>query len=572
MPYSFRPKLAMDKSALDQGLRTFLDCFYQWEQERPEQVFLRQPFGDTWREITYAEAGQMARRICSAIQQLGLEPGDHIGILSKNCYHWIIADLAIMMGRFVSVPFYASLPKAQLAEVIELSDIKLLFVGKLDSWGDKGEAIPSSLEVIRFPHYAGNAQVELGHDWEECLAQNEPVAGYPQADIDDLWTILFTSGTTGTPKGVMHSYRNPAVVFRIEELTNFTGTLRLKQHKWFSYLPLNHVAERIGVEANCLANGGSISFAESIDTFADNIRSVQPSFIFAVPRIWTKFYQGVTAKIPARVLNVLFRIPLLGPFVKSYLRKAMGLGDVEIAGTGAAITPAYLKRWYKALGIHLVEAYGMTEVCGSICNGPQPDAPADAVGTPVPFCEVRIDSETQEILMRAPYQMQGYYKAPEKTAEVLRDGWIHSGDRGSMDAEGYVRVIGRVKDAFKTSKGQFVVPNPIERRLAANEFIEQVCVVGLGCSQPIALLNLSAGGLNSPKETVEHSLNQALNQVNDGMARYQQVSTLIIDPQPWTEHNRLVTPTLKVRRTEMDKHFGGQYEEWHQAPEQIIWK
>ncbi|MEL7422441.1 MAG: AMP-binding protein [Bacteroidota bacterium] len=562
----------MDKRALSQNLKSFLDCFYRWEQERPDHIFLRQPQGEKWLEITYAEAGQMARRMCRALQELSLKPGDNIGILSKNCYHWIIADLAIMMGRFVSVPFYASLPKAQLEEVVQLSDIKLLFVGKLDSWDDKGEALPSSLEVIRFPHYTGNANIDIGHDWDELIGKHQPIEGQPQADIDDLWTILFTSGTTGTPKGVMHSYRNPAVVFRIEELTNFTGTLQLKQLKWFSFLPLNHVAERIGVEANCIANGGSISFAESIDTFADNIQSVQPSFIFAVPRIWTKFYQGVTAKIPARVLDVLFRIPILGTFVKSYLRKAMGLQDIEIAGTGAAITPAYLKRWYHQLGIHLVEAYGMTEVCGSICNGPQPNAPADAVGTAVPFCEVRIDPDTQEILMQAPYQMQGYYKAPKKTAEVIRDGWIHSGDRGSVDAEGYVRVIGRVKDAFKTSKGQFIVPNPVEEQLAANEYIEQVCVVGLGCPQPIALLNLSAGGQQLQRETVEQSLQLALQQVNTGLARYQQVSTMVIDPQPWTEHNRLVTPTLKVRRTELDQQFGAYYEQWHQANEQIIWK
>ncbi|MEO0725907.1 MAG: AMP-binding protein [Bacteroidota bacterium] len=562
----------MDKRALSQNLKTFLDCFYRWEQERSDHIFLRQPQGENWLEITYAEAGQIARRMCTALQELGLKPGDHIGILSKNCYHWIIADLAIMMGRFVSVPFYASLPKAQLEEVVQLSDIKLLFVGKLDSWGDKGEALPSSLEVISFPHYTGNANIDIGHDWDELIGMHQPIEGQPQADIDDLWTILFTSGTTGTPKGVMHSYRNPAVVFRIEELTNFTGTLQLKQLKWFSFLPLNHVAERIGVEANCIANGGSISFAESIDTFADNIQSVQPSFIFAVPRIWTKFYQGVTAKIPAKVLNVLFRIPILGTFVKSYLRKAIGLQDIEIAGTGAAITPAYLKHWYHQLGIHLVEAYGMTEVCGSICNGPQPNAPADAVGTAVPYCEVRIDPDSQEILMQAPYQMQGYYKAPEKTAEVIRDGWIHSGDRGSVDAEGYVRVIGRVKDAFKTSKGQFIVPNPVEEQLAANEYIEQVCVVGLGCSQPIALLNLSAGGQQLQRDAVEQSLQSALQQVNTGLARYQQVSTMVIDPHPWTEHNRLVTPTLKVRRTALDQRFGAYYEQWHQANEQIIWK
>ena len=562
----------MDKSVLDQNLQSFLDFFYRWERERADSVFLRQPFGKAWLEITYAEAGQMARRMCAALQKLGLQPGDHIGLLSKNCYHWIIADLAIMMGRFVSVPFYASLPKEQLAEVIQLSDIKAIFIGKLDQWGDRQEAVPANLQVIRFPHYQGNASIDIGYEWDTLMEANTPIVGEPQPALDDLWTILFTSGTTGTPKGVMHSYRNPATVLRIEELTNFNGALQMQQHKWFSFLPLNHVAERIGVEANCLANGGSISFAESIDTFAANIRSVQPSFIFAVPRIWTKFYQGVTDRLPAPLLKRLFKIPLLGALLKKLIRKAMGLSDIEIAGTGAAITPAYLKEWYQELGIHLVEAYGMTEVCGSICNGPQLDAPSDSVGTAVPYCEVKIDSDSQEILMKAPYQMKGYYKNPEKTGEVLKDGWIHSGDRGTIDQNGYVRVIGRVKDAFKTSKGQFIVPNPIEEQLAANEYIEQVCVVGLGCSQPLALVNLSPGASTLKREQLEETLRASVVKANQSLARYQQISTLVVDQTAWTEHNRMVTPTLKVRRTELDQRYGQFYEQWHQQIGDIIWR
>jgi long-chain acyl-CoA synthetase len=406
----------------------------------------------------------------------------------------VLTDLALLMGRFVSAPFYASLPREALQEVIQLSDIKALFVGKLDAWGDKAAAVPSSVTIIRFPHYDNNARIDIGHDWDTLIAEAEPLVGKPLPGLDDLWTILFTSGTTGTPKGVMHNHRNPTLVLRIEELTNFTGTLQLRRKKWFSYLPLNHVAERIGVLSNCLVNGGSISFAESIETFAANLRSVQPSFFFAVPRIWTKFYQAVTTKIPVPLMQKLFRIPILGSLVKRYLRYAMGLAQVEIAGTGAAITPAYLKNWYRELGIHLVEAYGMTEVCGSICNGPQTDAPPDSVGTAVPFCSVKLEPGTQQILMRAPYQMTGYYRASEKTREVLQDGWIHSGDRGTIDEDGYVRVIGRLSDAFKTSKGQFIVPNPLEEQLAQNEYLEQVCVVGLGCSQPIAIANLSPLG------------------------------------------------------------------------------
>ncbi len=562
----------MNDDALYQNLKSPIDNFFYWEKTTPDKMFLRQPFGNEWRTLTYAQAGQQARKMTTALRNLGLQKGDHIGILSKNCYHWILADLAIMMGGFVSVPYYASLPKAQLAEVVKLSDIKAIFLGKLDKWGDKDKAIPDSVFAIQFPHYQGNATINIGHKWDDLIAKYEPISESESPDMDSLWTILFTSGTTGTPKGVMHSFKNPALVFRVEELTNFTGTLTMKGDKWFSFLPLNHVAERIGVEINCLANGGSISFAESIDTFAKNLQETQPSFLFAVPRIWTKFYLGVLSKMPEKRLNLLLKIPIISTTVKNKIRQGLGMTDAEIVGTGAAITPEFLKVWYKQFGLHLIEAYGMTEVCGSICNGPQKDAPPDSVGSPVPYCEVKIHPETQEILMKAPYQMLGYYKNPEKTAEVLRDGWIYSGDRGTIDNKGFVRVIGRVKDAFKTSKGQYIVPNPMEEVLAGNDFIEQVCVVGLGCPQPIAMVNLSEVGLSTDKTKVEEALQESLKNVNSDLSNYHKISTIIIDNQMWSEDNEILTPTMKVRRPKIDECYCDQYATWHDEAAAIIWK
>ncbi|MEM8906389.1 MAG: AMP-binding protein [Bacteroidota bacterium] len=556
---------------LNQDLKSPIANFYHWEKETPNRIFLRQPYGRTWTTLTYAAAGAQARRIVTALKALGLEEGAHIGILSKNCYHWILADLAIMMGGFVSVPYYASLPKKQLEEVIALSDVKVLFVGKLDHWADRRAAVPASVNIIRFPHYQGNALVEEGSAWEDLLEEHAPFTENHLPDLDQLWTILYTSGTTGTPKGVMHSFRNPALIMRIEALTHFIGTLKMKKALFFSFLPLNHVAERIGVEANCLVLGGTISFAESIDTFAQNLQDTQPSLLFAVPRIWTKFYQGVLAKMPESRLQLLLRIPIVAQIVKRKIKAALGMSQAEIVATGAAITPEYLKKWYRQFDLHLIEAYGMTEVCGSITNGPRRDTPPDSVGEVVPYCEVRIDPDTQEILMKAPYQMLGYYRDPEKTAEVLRDGWIYSGDRGSLDENGFLRVIGRVKDAFKTAKGQFVVPNPLEEILAENDFVEQVCVAGLACAQPLALVNLSELGTKATKKTVEASLGNALERVNTGLSNYHKISTIVIHQELWSEANQLLTPTMKVRRSKMDECFGQQYQDWHEAPAKIVW-
>jgi long-chain acyl-CoA synthetase len=551
--------------------KTIIGHFYHWEATTPDKVFLRQSKGDTWKTITYKEAGQQARRIATALSAKGLKKGDHIGILSKNCYHWILADLAIMMGGYVSVPYYASLPKKQLAEVVKLSDVKLIFVGKLDSWGGKGEAIPDDVGVIKFPHYADNAEITMGDEWDSLLKAHDPVTENYIPDGDDLWTIKFTSGTTGTPKGVMHVHKTPGLIMANEFKTGWLGMDRIKDLKSFSYLPLNHVGERIGVELPCITMGGSISFAENLDTFAKNLQDTQPNLFFAVPRIWTKFYLGVLAKMPQKKLDRLLKIPIVSGIIKKKLRTALGMRDIKIAATGAAITPAFIKDFYKKLDIHLVEAYGMTEVCGSMTNSPDPKSPQDSVGKAIPYGEVKIDPDTDEILMKTPYMMTGYYKNPEKTNEVLIDGWMHSGDRGTIDADGYVKVIGRVKDAFKTSKGSYVTPNPMEEVIMKNDFVEQVCVAGLGIPQPIALLNLSEIGQKTSKDQVIKSIQASVIAANQDRAKYEHISTAIIDTNSWSVDNDILTPTLKVKRGKIDDMYGQQYLSWHEAPDQVIW-
>lgn len=557
---------------MQEQLSPILSWFYHWEKEKAHDVFLRQPIGKTWREISWAEAGREARTIAAALKDMGIQPGDHIGIYSKNCCHWIMADLAIMMVGAVSVPYYSSLPNDQLEQVLLLSDLKVLFVGKLDEWGDKSAVVPSGVAVIRFPDYAGFAHISDGRSWEDIIANYTPVSENYLPSLDDLWTIKFTSGTTGTPKGVMHIHRTPALLMHNEVETSWIGISKVKPLRFFSFLPLNHVGERLGLEIPCLYLGGTISFAESLDTFVDNIRQSRPTLFFAVPRIWTKFYSGVMAKMSQRKLDRLLALPIAGYFVKKKILRALGLDDVQIAATGAAITPEYIKRWYKKLGIHLVEAYGMTEVCGSMTNSPMKDAPADSVGKVIPYGEVKIDQETGEMLMKSPYVMTGYYKDEQKTREVLIDGWVHSGDRGEIDVKGFVKVVGRVKDAFKTSKGSYVIPNPIEERLSKNELIEQCCVAGLGLPQPVGIVNLSEYARNMDKNSIEKSLWSEVEDMNKSLANYQRISTVIVDTEMWTEENGFLTPTLKVKRGIIDRRYGPYYISWHEAKDKVIWR
>ena len=208
----------------------------------------------------------------------------------------------------------------------------------------------------------------------------------------------------------------------------------------------------------------------------------------------------------------------------------------------------------------------------AIANSGDHNMPMDSVGVPAPGCDVKIDPETNEILMKSFAMMTGYYKDPEKTNEVLsQDGWLRSGDRGTIDDKGYIRVIGRAKDAFKTSKGSYVTPNPLEEFLSKNDYIEQVCVVGLGIPQPIALLNLSPMGAAADKNDVEASLLETLEQLNVTRANYERISTLILQSENWTPENGCLTPTMKVKRFTLDDQFGQDYLGWHEASNKVIW-
>lgn len=550
---------------------SLIEFFYHWEKETPNKVFLRQPEGGQWHTLTYAQAGQQARKMTTALRSKGLKPGDHVGILSRNCQHWVLADLAIMMGGFVSIPYYASLPKEQLDQVLGLSDLKALFVGKLEKWGDKSEVISSNISVIKFPHYEGNATIDIGEDWEELIQHSEPARDNYVPKADDLWTIKFTSGTTGTPKGVMHVHGTPVGIVQNEHKTNWLGINKIDDIRLLSFLPLNHVVERVGVEIIGTALGGTISFVENLDTFSANLKDTRPTIFLAVPRIWTKFHSGVLAKFPKQRLDFLFKIPIISGVMKKKIQEALGLQDVKVAVTAAAITPAFIKNFYQQIGIHLIEAYGMTEVCGAMTNNPDPNSPLDSVGQAIPFGAIKIDEETGEILMNSPYNMKGYYKSPEKTAEILKDGWIYSGDRGTIDENGYLRVIGRVKDAFKTSKGSYITPNPMEEILMKNDYIEQVCVAGLGIPQPIALINLSEVGMGVDKEALQNSILESIQEVNQRGAKFERISTAIIDKAIWSDANGFLTPTLKVKRWKLDEVYGKQYSVWHESTEKVIW-
>ena len=553
--------------------RTLLDVFYEWEKQTPNATFLRQPFGDKWEETTWKEAGVSIRKMAAALRSLGLRDKAHIAIVSKNCREWVISDLAIIMAGYVSVPLYSTLNAEQIKEVLELGDVDAAFIGKLDVdvWKNMKAGIPTDMPTIRYPHYPDNAKIDIGHDWNELLSKHEPIVDPPLPKLEDIWTIVFTSGTTGTPKGVVLTFGTLSSTSELVERGNNLNVSLEGDNRYFSFLPLNHIAERVIVESNCISYGGSISFAESLATFAKNIQDTRPTLLFAVPRIWTKFQQGVLAKMPQEKLNKLLKIPFVSGMVKKKLQKALGLDQARCLLSGAAPITQNSKEWYKTIGLPISEGYGMTENC-AVCTfiGPDEDKPG-SVGKVQEPGQLKIDEETEEILMKAPFVMKEYYKSPEKSEETLAGGWLHTGDQGYIDEDGYLFITGRIKDTFKSEKGQFIVPAPIEWKFAGDNDIEQIAVVGRGIPQPLALVVLSETGAAKNKDELKSSLTNTLKSSNNKLEGYKKVSTIIVMDEPWTNENGMLTPTLKVKRNVINKAHSEKYRDWHEHEECVLW-
>ncbi|WP_373548675.1 AMP-binding protein [Haliscomenobacter sp.] len=560
------------KGLNEANLKSILAYFYEWEQKKGDAVFLRQPEGNDWKTYSWSEVGQMARRLVRALYGMGLEEGDKVAIVSKNCYHWIVSDLALMMGGFVSVPFYPNLTAKELNQVLSASEARVMLVGKLDDWGSMRSGVVEGVELIRFPHYEGNSRVEEGLDWDQLLAGVTPIEGNPLPGLHDLWTVIFTSGTTGVPKGVMLNYYHAAALIHNEKVNGNLIDFSTEDHRFFSFLPLNHIAERIIVECACMATGGSISFSESINTFAQNLQSTQPTLFMAVPRIWSKFQLAILERLPERRLNLLLSIPVLGAFLKHKIIQGLGLSKARVLLTGAAPTPDSVKAFFKKLGLAVQEVYAMTENAGGCTLMPRADIRPGTVGKPMANVEIRIDPQTQEVIMRAPWIMAGYYKDPERTAQVIQDGWLHTGDQGEITPDGYLKLTGRVSDTFKSAKGKFIVPAPIEWGFAKNSYIEQLCVVGFSIPQPLALAVLSEIGQKTPLEMVQASLIQTLEEVNAGLAHYERVKAVVITREPWAVENGVLTPTLKIRREALNRKYAEQYEHWFEKGERVIWE
>ncbi|MCH8887903.1 MAG: AMP-binding protein [SAR324 cluster bacterium] len=549
---------------------------YHWEATTPDRIFLTQPTGGgeavdyTWRE-TMTEA----RKVAAHLRSLNFPPKSQIALMGKNSAHWIITDLGIWMAGHVTVPLYPTLAANTVRQILEHSESKILFVGKLDDWEQMKAGVPDGMAMISLPL----APPESGIEWEKISGETEPIADNPHREPDEMATIVYTSGTTGEPKGVMLTFGAMGTACRefatiLDFSRNGDGSAK---DRVISYLPLAHVYERVAIESNSIYNAIHIFFAESLQTFVQDLQRARPTIFQSVPRLYLKFQAGVFAKMPKEKLERLLKIPLLGWLVRRKVLKGLGLDQCRMAICGAAPVPVEVLEWYRGLGLELLEAYGMTENCAYSHLPPPGKVRVGYVGVSNPGVETRI-SEEGEVQVKSPGTMKGYFKLPELTAESFtEDGFLKTGDMGEIDQDGYLRITGRIKELFKTSKGKYVAPAPIENQLISNPYIEQACVTGPEFPQPFALVMLSeeVRGLAADGEgrgTIQSELETLIEQVNQDLDPHERLAFLAVVKDQWEIENGMITPTMKIKRHVIEKTYSPNFQGWADAKAPVVWQ
>ena len=549
-------------------MKTQLESLYEFEAQRGGEPWLTQPMGHgVVKQLTFGEAMTEARRVAAYLRSLDLPPRSNIALFSKNSAWWLISDIAIWMAGHVSVPLYPTLTPDSIRQVLDHSEAKLIFVGKLDNFEAMEPGIPTSLPRVLTPL----APKTTGLDWAQVLATHAPITDHPTPAPGDLATIIYTSGSTGVPKGVMHSYATMCAS------NGFALRLSInRDDRMLSYLPLAHAFERTLLETGTFLNGFQVFFAESLETFVQDLRRARPTLFVSVPRLWVKFQAGVFEKLPPKTLQRLLKLPIVGTLVRRKVLRGLGLDQVRFAGSGSAPIPAEVISWYHGLGLELLEGYAMTENFSYSHMTYPGEVKPGHVGRTHPEVQCRV-SAIGEIEVKSPCTMLGYYKAPELTAEMFTpDGFIKTGDRGELDASGSLRITGRVKELFKTSKGKYVAPAPIENKLLNHPEVEQACVSGANMPQPFGLVVLSLKGRGllanaQAKAQLEQELRAHVEQVNASLDPHEQLETLVVLTHEWTIENGLLTPTMKLKRSAIEGRYAERVDGWYRAKQPVLW-
>jgi len=349
--------------------------------------------------------------------------------------------------------------------------------------------------------------------------------------------------------------------------------------RYLSYLPVAHGMERWLGECVPFVSGEQVFFAESIKTFVADLNRCKPTLFLSVPRLWTKFQAGIFTKLPPKKLNLLLSIPFINILIKKKIVKGLGLDCVRFAGSGSAPIPAELLQWYGRLGLEILEGYGMTENFNYSHVSKPGKARVGYVGSPYADVEHRISATDGEIQVKTPGCMMGYYKNEAATKETMTDdGWVRTGDKGAIDDDNRLQITGRTKEIFKTSKGKYVAPSPIENKFIAHELIELACVGGRAQPQPHAILQLSDGpkaqaGKDQAARDAMGAILEAhlLTKVNPSLDGHERLDFIVIVKDDWLPENGFLTPTQKIKRSVIEDTYAPHIEEWYGEKKKVVW-
>jgi long-chain acyl-CoA synthetase len=593
-------------------------------RETPDRVALRDKRFGIWQEVTWRAYWGQVELAAHGLAALGIEPGDRVAIQSENRPEWLYADVATVAVRAITVGLYPTNPPAEVAYLLADSGAKVL-VAEDQEQVDKALEVKDQLPELRRIVYVEPRGVRRYDDpsllsWEELLelgrAHRDRHPGLleqlaARVVDDDVVTLIYTSGTTGPPKGAMLTVAN--IDFAIKVLVEGGGFFENPgpDDITLSYLPLCHVAERIATEWENAAAGTQVHFAESIDTVQDNLREVQPTLFFAVPRIWEKIratveikmasasplkrasyrlWMGQATRIGAELVanggrhtrSTRLRYALGYPFLFRSLRRRLGLQRCRFAGSGAAPIAPELLQWFYGLGVVIHEIYGMTENSAVATANRPGRVKVGTVGEPHPGVEVKVDDELGEILTRHPGVFAGYWGKPDRTAEVLEaDGWLRTGDVGEWVDSTHLKIVDRLKDIIITSGGRNVSPSEIENSLKFSPYVREAVVVGDGRPYLTALVGVELDTVGewaqrrripyttyrdlSEKPEVLALVQEVVDETNRRLARSETIKRFRVIPKELDHEDGELTATQKVKRAAIATAFGDLIEDMYRA-------
>ena len=593
---------------------TLSAMFWNAAAQRAGKVFMRQKKLGIWREWTWDETARAVREIGNGLVALGFNAGDCASIASNTVVEWVLADLAVLSCGGVSNGIYPTDAASQLHYLCEDSRSRVLFVEdeeQLDKALEARARLPLLRKIVVFDpkglrEFSDPDVIDLAALREMGCRHAKAHAGELDARVaacrpEDLAILVYTSGTTGKPKGAMHSHRG--LVYTVRGYNRIVAQDESDERMCF--LPLCHIAERMGGEYFALYTGSKLNFVENPETVPENVREIAPTVFTAVPRIWEKFYSGVAIALreSGRVQQiayawgiavggciaerVLARAPV-GALLKlqftlarwlvlNNVRKMIGIHRARFCVTGAAPISPDLVRWYLALGVPMLEVWGMTETCGAATYTPADRIKPGWIGPACPFNEVKLDPATGELMVRGANVFMGYLNLPGKTAEAIdAEGWLHTGDVGLVDADGCFRITDRMKDIIITAGGKNITPSELENDLKFSPYITDAVVVG--DKRPYLTVIVMIDQENVEKYAqdrdipfsnyssltrapqVQELIQGEIDRVNKKFARVEQIKKFwLLETQLSAEDDEL-TPTMKLKRKLVEKKYAGRIE------------